>query len=136
MAATYTFKQDYVFSRSKIEKKYHQIKVHAYYNGLFHTSYKLDIMIHSVDLSLFFILKHGKWSFVRTSIVLKKDFPWWKEDQWSLFTLGLTILLLIVKNYGYLLYIKLGLSLAGFCCVKYGLLLFVRQHCSRSVNFE
>ena len=76
MAATYTFKQNHVFSRSKMEKKYHQIKVHAYYNGQFHTSYKLDIMGHPVDLSLFFILKHGKWSFVRTSIVLKKDFPW------------------------------------------------------------
>ena len=39
-------------------------------------SYKLDTMGHPVNLSLFFILKHGKWSFVRTSIVLKKDFPW------------------------------------------------------------
>ena len=71
MAATYTFKLDHVFSRSKKEKKYHQINVHAYYNGQFHTSYKLDIVGHTVDLSLFFILKHGKWSFVQTSIVLK-----------------------------------------------------------------
>ena len=76
MAATYTFKQKHVFSRSKMEKKYHKMKVLVYYNGQFLTSYKLDIMGHPVDLSLFFILKHGKWSFVRTSIVLKKDFPW------------------------------------------------------------